>query len=198
MDKARLISEFVNAVDDMQRTKFGGTYHWILGRDENGNDWAIVLGWADGFDTEENDDCTLGTWRLCVKLAYQPWHSLMQCDYDVDWLMPYDEETGDVDDTEISIYPNTDLAEAIDWLYERYYTEYAYYETIETCPHCDGENVYPRWDVNEKGFVAVCTNCGKEIFLCDECMHAEDNEYMNCDWCHTDCGGKCFRGTTKD
>lgn len=116
MDKARLISEFTNAVDDMQRTKFNGTYHWDLGRDKSNNDWAIVLGWADGFDAEENDDCTDGTWRLCVKLAYQPCNSLMQCDYDWDWTMPYDEESGEVDDTEVSIYPNTDLAETIEWL----------------------------------------------------------------------------------
>lgn len=123
MDEARLINKFTKAVEDMIWGKHSGTYHWTLGRDENGNDWAIVLGWADGFDTEENDDCTLGTWRLCVKLAYQPWNSLMQCDYDIDWLMPYDEESGEVDDTEVPIYPNTDLAETIEWLldcYKRY------------------------------------------------------------------------------
>ena len=197
MDKARLVNEFVNAVEDMQRTKFDGTYHWILDRDENDNDWAIVLGWADGFEADETDDCTDGTWRLCVKLAYQPWNSLMQCDYDVDWLMPYDEESGEVDDTEVSIYPNTNLEETIDWLLERY-ASYAYFEAVETCPHCDAENVYPRWDVSVKGYVAVCEYCGKEIFLCDECMHTEDNPHMNCDWCKTDCGGKCFRGVTKN
>ena len=123
MDKAKLVNKFINAVADMKNTKANGTYHWILGRDENDNDWAIVLGWADGFDAEENDACTDGTWRLCVKLAYQPCNSLMQCDYDIDWLMPYDEETGEVDDTEVSIYPNTDLEETIDWLldcYKRY------------------------------------------------------------------------------
>ena len=124
MDKASLANKFVNAVADMKKTKANGTYHWILGRDKNDNDWAIVLGWADGFDAEENDACTDGTWRLCVKLAYQPCNSLMQCDYDIDWLMPYDEKSGEVDDdTEVSIYPNTDLEETIDWLldcYKRY------------------------------------------------------------------------------
>lgn len=73
-----------------------------------------------------------------------------------------------------------------------------YFEAVETCPHCDSENTYPMWDVSVKGYVAICKHCGKEIFLCDECMHAEDNEGMSCDWCKTDCGGKCFRGMTKD
>ena len=73
-----------------------------------------------------------------------------------------------------------------------------YFEAVEVCPHCDSENIYPMWDVNVKGYVAICNHCGKEIFLCDECMHMEDNESMSCDWCKTKCGGKCFRGTTRD
>ena len=73
-----------------------------------------------------------------------------------------------------------------------------YFEVIEVCPHCDRENVYPMWDVDVKGFVAICNHCGKEIMLCDECMHRDDNEDMCCDWCKTKCGGKCCRGTTKD
>ena len=123
MNKAQLTKAFVNAVEYLKQTKESGTFHWILGRDENDNDWAIVLGWADGFDAREVDDCTDGTWRLCVKLAYQPCNSLMQCDYDIDWTMPYDEASDEVDDTEVSIYPNTDLEETIEWLlgcYESY------------------------------------------------------------------------------
>ena len=73
-----------------------------------------------------------------------------------------------------------------------------YFEAVEVCPHCDSENVYPMWNTEESGFVAACKHCGKEIFLCDECMHADDNTSMNCDWCKTECGGKCFRGITRD
>lgn len=76
-----------------------------------------------------------------------------------------------------------------------------YFEAVEVCPHCGSENVYPMWDVDVKGFVATCNHCGKEIFLCDECIHHEDGLNENCcgcDWCETDCGGKCFRGYTKD
>lgn len=72
------------------------------------------------------------------------------------------------------------------------------FEVVEMCPHCEHENVYPDWDVSVKGYIAKCTHCGKEIFLCDECLHADDNEGMCCDWCETKCGGKCFRGETND
>ena len=116
----QLICELTEAIKYMKRNKSYATYYWILGRDTDNNDWAIVLGWADGFDVTESDDCTDGTWRLCVKLAYQPWNSVCQCDYDVDWLMPYDEETGEVDDMEVSIYPNTNITETVNWLIGRY------------------------------------------------------------------------------
>ena len=88
MNKAKLVKEFANAISNMRKTHENGTYHWYLGTDENNNDWAIVLGWLDGFEADETDDCMDGTWRLCSKLAYQPCNSLMQCDYDIDWLLP--------------------------------------------------------------------------------------------------------------
>ena len=73
-----------------------------------------------------------------------------------------------------------------------------YFETVEFCAYCETENIYPMWDVDVRGFVVICNHCGKEIMLCDECMHRDDNEDMRCDWCETDCGGKCFRGITRD
>lgn len=121
-EKTKLTKEFINAVEDMKQTKFNGTYHWILGGDEDNNDWAIVLGWSDGYEPNENDDCMDGTYSLCAKIAYQPNNSLMQCDYDVDWLMPYNEETGEVDETEITIFSGCDLEWVVNWLLECYST----------------------------------------------------------------------------
>lgn len=120
MNKTKLLKEFINAVEDMKKTKFDGTYHWILGRDENNNDWAIVLGWAGGYEPNEDDDCIDGTYSLCAKVAYQPSNSLMQCDYDIDWTMPYDEESGEVDETEIAIFTGCDMGYVIDWLLDCY------------------------------------------------------------------------------
>ena len=119
MNKATLINEFIEAVKFLKTTKSNSTYYWIVDRDDN-NDWALVLGWADGFEEEEDDDCTDKTWRLCAKISYQPNNSIMQCDYDIDWIMPYDEESGEVDDNEISIYPDTDLEELVNDLFEWY------------------------------------------------------------------------------
>ena len=115
MNRNQLVKEFTEAVEEMRRTHGCGTYYWYIGEDEE-NDWAIVLGWADGFEEDPNDNNLDGTWRICAKMAFQSKKSIMQCDYDVDWQMPYDEESGEVDDNEISIYPYTDLVGVVDWL----------------------------------------------------------------------------------
>lgn len=120
MNRNILARDFMTAVAEMRRTHGAGTYYWILGEDDKRNTWAIVLGWSNGFEPDPKDNCTDGTWRICAKLAYQPNNSLMQCDYDVDWLMPYDEETMEVYDNEVSIYPNTDLQDVVNWLLECY------------------------------------------------------------------------------
>lgn len=69
-------------------------------------------------------------------------------------------------------------------------------EAVETCPFCDRENVYPNYDVEVNGYIAICQHCGEQIFLCDECLHADDNSCMTCDWHETETGGECFRGKT--
>lgn len=119
----KLCKELDNAIKYMAETKSGGVYYWPLGVDNRGNDWAIVLGWNDGFDLEEKDEYSDGEWRLCVKLAYQPGNSLMQCDYNWDWLMPYDEKTGDVDDTEFYLRPGVNTKEIIYYML-KWYSEY--------------------------------------------------------------------------
>lgn len=121
MNKNKLVKEFVGAVSEMRQTHHSGTYYWKLGEDDKGNVWAIVLGWLNGFEENPDDDCMDGTWRICAKLAYQPSNSIMQCDYDIDWMFPCDETTGEVDDlNEISIYPETDLTGVVEWLLEQY------------------------------------------------------------------------------
>lgn len=64
-------------------------------------------------------------------------------------------------------------------------------ELVETCPHCDHENHILNWDVEKRGYIAECDECGKKMFLCDACLHADDNPQQTCDW-HTE----TMRGVT--
>ena len=116
INKLELIEKICKAIKEMRTSHDNGTYYWYLGQDDNNHDWAIVLGWQDGYEEDKNDDCTVDTWRICIKLAYQPSNSMLQCDYDIDWLMPYDKKTGDVYETEYPIYPNSNIALYVHYL----------------------------------------------------------------------------------
>ena len=114
-NKEKLTEQISKAIKEMRTSHDNGTYHWHLGQDDN-NDWAIVLGWQDGYEEDKNDDCTNGTYRICLKLAYQPINSMLQCDYDIDWLLPCNPKTGDIYESEYSIYPNSNIALYVHYL----------------------------------------------------------------------------------
>ena len=107
------IDEYITAkelkedVDFLVRNDCGCCRHEI-GSDKDGNNWFILVGWQDGFEKVSKEDCTDGyasdeTWRIATKIGYQSANNIMQCDFDVDFTMPYNEETGEVDDTCIKL-----------------------------------------------------------------------------------------------
>ena len=79
----------------------------------------VVKGWYEWLDGSQAGCCSFAfesdrRSRYCVcmgfhdaggrreiawKIGRQSLDSVMQCDFDIDFEMPYDEETGDVDDT---------------------------------------------------------------------------------------------------
>lgn len=67
-------------------------------------------------------------------------------------------------------------------------------EVVKCCPHCEAENTYHNYDVRKEGYVVKCKKCGREIFLCDECFHNEDNPSRKCDWTDGEMFSICFRG----
>lgn len=72
------------------------------------------------------------------------------------------------------------------------------FEVVEVCPHCDHENVYKNYKVEEHGYMAKCQHCGKIIMLCDECCHADDNPDQHCNWNAENGCGSCKRGMTRE
>jgi len=106
--------ELKKAADYLASTKEqGGCYRWkVYANTDDNKDISIVLGWTDGFDKNDPDKDKYqdNTWRLAVKVGYQPSNSMMQCDYDVDFNLPYNPDNGDVcDDCEYCIYETTDF-----------------------------------------------------------------------------------------
>ena len=118
MEMKQRIKEFLGNI--LKNEDHEATWMYML-TTHNGKRWALVVAWMDYDD--END------WKLYAKLAYQPTNYIMQ-EYDIDWLMPYDAETGEVDNTELMF--ETSVGEAdVDWLleqWERFKKEYVYKE----------------------------------------------------------------------
>ena len=87
----------------------------------NGKRWALVAAWMD-WDRDDN-------WLPYAKIAYQPTNYIMQ-EYDIDWIMPYNAETGEVDDTELLIGTSVSEVDVDWWLeqWERFKKEYVYKE----------------------------------------------------------------------
>ena len=74
------------------------------------------------------------------------------------------------------------------------------YGASEYCNNCETEIFLPGWK-REDGFVVTCQNCGSQIFLCDQCLHEDDNPEQKCDWHEETRDGVkyscCFRGCHK-
>ena len=75
------------------------------------------------------------------------------------------------------------------------------YSVTEVCPHCESE-ITMIWDIKTLGYKAFYPVCGKQMLLCDACIHAEDELNKNsgrCDWHETDSGESCcFRCERKE
>lgn len=99
--------DFKEAVDSLNN----GSTCWrkILGRTEEGTELCFVVGWSDaGYD--EDDAKKNGYfddgYTICSKIACQSRYNGSQSDFDGDFTMPYDKETGDVWDTSTMVSNN--------------------------------------------------------------------------------------------
>ncbi|MBO5376024.1 MAG: hypothetical protein J6A52_04155 [Bacilli bacterium] len=92
--------EIKRAVDFLLKEK-QGCYFKRLKTDKDGNEWGIVIGWGGGFDERKKTSFSDGEYRICSKIAYN--ESITQCDYEYDFTMPWDKETGDVYSTDTEL-----------------------------------------------------------------------------------------------
>ena len=108
-----LAKQFKEAADNLAKNaEEGGCYRfcqYTISDNKIDKNVYIVLGWAPGYDEHEADKYYDEGYRLAVKVGYQSVDNIMQTDYDIDFNQVYDKETGDVYDTEIALYENTDF-----------------------------------------------------------------------------------------
>lgn len=119
------MSNFEKAKDAILNViRHGGTAWVELGDLSNGKKLCFVVGWQDGYEDNghgfaKHEDGTLYT--LACKLAYNC--DALQCDYDMDWVMPVEKSSGDVVDTESMVM--------LDWWVEWEYWERLAKQIIE-------------------------------------------------------------------
>ena len=117
METKDIYEGFVKALSNLKNGE-EGVYYWKLSN-TNGNVWAIVLGWAED-DNEDNgtNKCHKLGYNLAVKIGFQSEKSIMQYDYSIDWLLPYDKETGEVADCEYFLFDKDIPSEILDSILE--------------------------------------------------------------------------------
>ncbi len=106
------VNDFENMIDTVMqdieklRKEGIGCLYYTMDTNDKVNRWAIAFGFMPGFTDNENDD---DYWRVCGKVAYQPRNSIMQCDFDVDWCVPWNEANNEADTEDIQIGSKDDI-----------------------------------------------------------------------------------------
>lgn len=111
-----IIEKCLQAINDLRKNHdLSSTY--IIPLDYiDGNRWALVFAFQDGYEPKYSEDGKGNS--VCGKVAYQPRNYIMQ-EYDIDWLMPYDNDNNEVDDTETTI-GISDIKDSVNYLLEEW------------------------------------------------------------------------------
>lgn len=100
------------------------------------SDWAVYVGWSDAGYTDDFEsvihDEKEPSWTICCKIATT--HEYVWADYDF-CDMPYNEETGEVWDTDMGISPEENYQQTAAWLLDQYNELIRQIESGEFVPH---------------------------------------------------------------
>ena len=88
----------------MSTPNSAGVTYFKMKTNDRKNTWAIVFAWEDGFEPDDKGNDA----RFCGRVAYQSRNSMTQCDL-MDWTMPFDEKSGEVDDTDTEVRSKDDV-----------------------------------------------------------------------------------------
>lgn len=100
MKLPKITGKFVKEDVEWLKANDCGCCHFHL-TDTDNYRMHICIGWHDmGDGPKENN---YSHWVIAWKIGMETFNNGMQTDFDIDFLMPYDEESGDVYDTESEI-----------------------------------------------------------------------------------------------
>jgi len=124
------VSKIKDFLKEAQSLEIEETYKRVLGYDGE-NNYYLVVGYMYDFDD--------GEYHLCAKIA-RPVSDVMS-EYDIDFEMPYNPETGDVWDTEVSDVTPSDAK----WFYDEFNAMIEASKAVPYDAYFDG-NYYGAYD----------------------------------------------------
>ena len=102
MITSKMFKDAIKAFDD--DNDINGVVYYPVKRLDDGRDLCIVFGYVDGY-TDGDEDYQRDGYTLCCKLAINI--DDLQCDYDIDWWMPWDKD-GNIYDTDMALTKDYD------------------------------------------------------------------------------------------
>ena len=100
MKLPKITGKFVKEDVEWLKANDCGCCHFHL-TDTDNYRMHICIGWHDMGDGPKEDN--YHHWVIAWKIGMETFNNGMQTDFDIDFLMPYDEKSGDVYDTESEI-----------------------------------------------------------------------------------------------
>ena len=95
---------------DTAKKDVDGVAWWEMGRLNDGRKLCLVMGYSKSYEEGEKYQIKVGKdiYTLCQKLAVNI--DDLQCDYEVDWFMPwYKTDGGEVWDTDMAVKSSDDI-----------------------------------------------------------------------------------------
>lgn len=98
------------AVKKLEAGDGDGVVWHSFGQLDDGRELCLVFGYVEGYDSGELYQKKIGDtlYTLCAKIAVNI--DDLQCDYDMDWYMPWSKATHSICDTEMAISDFEDYA----------------------------------------------------------------------------------------
>ena len=100
MKLPKITGKFVKEDVEWLKANDCGCCHFHL-TDTDNYRMHICIGWHDLGDGPKEKD--YHNWKIAWKIGMETFNNGMQTDLDIDFIMPYDEKTGEVFDTEMTI-----------------------------------------------------------------------------------------------
>ena len=119
--KKQIREEIPDAIQFVVNSKEGCAWFDLDQHFDDLNYYAIVIGWGDCDNPNfQDDEYYERNHRISIKIGANPVDSVSQSGFYEDWPQLIKHDTGEVWDTEMWLFPESNLNETLDWLFSEW------------------------------------------------------------------------------